>query len=142
MNCRYRNVHYTLKDNFLRFWFRFVWKYQSLIELRAYGRLQDVILRDYRTFSGKALEDYCQHKFAESGKFTKIGNWWDRKGQNEIDIVAIDDLTKTIGFCEVKRNGERIDLGALTEKAEAFHRSTGDYTDYHADCLALPMSGM
>lgn len=49
---------------------------------------------------------------------------------------------KTIGFSEVKRNGERIDLGALTEKAEAFHRSTGDYTDYHADCLALPMSGM
>ena len=71
MNCRYRNVHYTLKDNFLRFWFRFVWKYQSLIELRAYGRLQDVILRDYRTFSGKALEDYYQHKFAESGKFAK-----------------------------------------------------------------------
>lgn len=137
-----RNVHYTLKDNFLRFWFRFVWKYQSLIELRAYSRLQDVILRDYRTFSGKSLEDYYQHKFAESGKFTKIGNWWDRKGQNEIDIVAIDDLTKTISFCEVKRNGERIDLGALSEKVEAFHRATGDYTDYHADYLALPMSDM
>ena len=137
-----RNVHYTLKDNFLRFWFRFVWKYQSLIELRAYGRLQDVILRDYRAFSGKALEDYYQHKFAESGKFTKIGNWWDRKGQNEIDIVAVDDLTKTISFCEVKRNGDRIDLGALSEKVEAFHRATGDYTDYHADCLALPMSEM
>ena len=137
-----RNVHYTLKDNFLRFWFRFVWKYQSLIELRAYGRLQDIVLRDYRTFSGKTLEDYYQHKFAESGKFTKIGNWWDRKGQNEIDIVAIDDLTKTISFCEVKRNGERIDLGALSEKAEAFHRATGDYTDYHADYLALPMSEM
>lgn len=137
-----RNVHYTLKDNFLRFWFRFVWKYQSLVELRAYGRLQDVILRDYRAFSGKTLEDYYQHKFAESGKFTKIGNWWDRKGQNEIDIVAIDDLTKTISFCEVKRNGERIDLGALSEKVEAFHRATGDYTDYHADYLALPMSEM
>ena len=137
-----RNVHYTLKDNFLRFWFRFVWKYQSLIELRAYGRLQDVIFRDYRTFSGKALEDYYRHKFAESGKFTKIGNWWDRKGQNEIDIVAIDDLAKTISFCEVKRNGERIDLGALSEKAEAFHRATGDYADYHADYLALPMSEM
>ena len=137
-----RNVHYTLKDNFLRFWFRFVWKYQSLIELRAYGRLQDVILRDYRTFSGKALEDYFQHSFAESGKFTKIGNWWDRKGQNEIDIVAIDEVTKTISFCEVKRNGGRIDLGALAEKAEAFHRATGEYADYHADYLALPMSEM
>ena len=137
-----RNVHYTLKDNFLRFWFRFVWKYQSLIELRAYGRLQDVILRDYRTFSGKALEDYFQHSFAESGKFTKIGNWWDRKGQNEIDIVAIDELTKTIRFCEVKRNGGRIDLGALVEKAEAFHRATGDYADYHADYQALTMSEM
>ena len=34
------------------------------------------------------------------------------------------------------------DLGALSEKAEAFHRATGDYTDYHADYLALPMSEM
>ena len=94
------------------------------------------------TFGGKALEDYYQHKFAESGKFTKIGNWWDRKGQNEIDIIAIDDLAKTISFCEVKRNGERIDRGALSEKAEAFHRVTGDYTDYQADYQALPMSEM
>lgn len=137
-----RNVHYTLKDNFLRFWFRFVWKFQSLIELRAYGRLQDLILRDYRTFSGKALEDYFQHKFAESGQFTKIGNWWDRKGENEIDLVAIDDLSKTIRFCEVKRNGEKISLDVLSEKAEAFHRATGGYSNYQADCVALPMSEM
>ena len=73
---------------------------------------------------------------------SKIGNWWDRKGQNEIDIVAIDDLTKTISFCEVTRNGERIDLGALSEKVEAFHHAAGDYTDYHADYLSLPMSEM
>lgn len=137
-----RNVHYTLKDNFLRFWFRFVWKYQSLIELRAYGRLQEFILRDYRVFSGKALEDYFQHKFADEGKFTKIGNWWDRKGLNEIDIVAVDDFEKTISFCEVKRNSEKIDLGCLAEKAESFHRATGVYMDYRADYRALSMSDM
>ena len=137
-----RNVHYILKDNFLRFWFRFVWKFQSLIELRAYGRLQDFIFRDYQTFSGKALEDYFRHKFAESGKYTKIGNWWDRKGLNEIDLVAIDDLTKTISFCEVKRNGGKIDLGKLSRKAEAFHQATGTYSDYRAEYLALPMADM
>ena len=114
-----------------------MWKFQSLIELRAYGRLQDLILRDYRTFSGKALEDYFQHKFAESGQFTKIGNWWDRKGENEIDLVAIDDLSKTIRFCEVKRNGEKISLDDLSEKAEA-----GGYSNYQADYVALPMSEM
>lgn len=137
-----RNVHYTLKDNFLRFWFRFVWKYQSMIELRAYGRLQEFILRDYRVFSGKTLEDYFQHKFAEEGKFTKIGNWWDRKGLNEIDIVAVDDFEKTISFCEVKRNSEKIDLGGLAEKAESFHRATGVYMDYRADYRALSMADM
>ena len=93
-----------LKDNFLRFWFRFVWKYQSLIELRAYGRLQDVILRDYRTFSGKALEDYYQHKFAESGKFTKIGNWW----------VGVNLMALYRAIAKLRKSGKvRIEVNTL-----------------------------
>ena len=82
--------------------------------------MQDFILRDYRTFSGKALEDYFQHKLAESGKFTKIGNWWDRKGENEIDLVCDDEFANKIVFHEVKIDPKRIGLSSLKEKAIAF----------------------
>lgn len=28
----------------------------------------------------------------ESKAYTRIGSWWDRKGENEIDIVAENEL--------------------------------------------------
>ena len=46
-----KNVRYTLEDNFLTFWFRFVYKYSYMIEIGAYGQLREVIERDYPVFS-------------------------------------------------------------------------------------------
>ena len=40
-------MKYELTDNFLRFWFRFIYKYQTLLELKAYGRLREIILRPF-----------------------------------------------------------------------------------------------
>ena len=34
------------------------------------------------------LERYFKRVLIESKKYTRIGSWWDRKGENEIDIVA------------------------------------------------------
>lgn len=139
---RNRNMKYELSDNFLRFWFRFIYKYQSLLELRAYGRLREIILRDYAVFSGKALEDYFMAKFAESGSYTKLGNWWDRKGENEIDIVAVDDIRREIDFYEIKRSGSRYDEEKLRRKAEAFLKVSGQYCDYGKNFAGLSLDDM
>lgn len=139
---RSRNMKYELSDNFLRFWFRFFYKYQALLELRAYDRLRDIILRDYSSFSGKALEAYFTAKFAETGRYTKIGNWWDRKGENEIDLIAVDDLGRTIGFYEVKRDGSRYDGEKLRRKADAFLHSAGQYAGYGQSFSSLSLEDM
>ena len=52
--------------------------------------------------------------------FTKIGNWWDRKGENEIDLVCENELEDTLVFYEIKRDAARIDLKGLEFKAHAF----------------------
>ena len=49
----------------------------------------------------------------ESERFTHIDSWWDRKGENEIDIIAADDLEKRVTFYEVKRQRSEIDLKVL-----------------------------
>lgn len=142
MEASMRNVHYALEDEFLRFWFRFVWKYQSLIELRAFDRLQELVFRDYSVFSGRALESYFRRRLAEKGKFTKLGNWWDRRGENEIDLVALDELERRLCFCEIKRQKDRIDLGVVREKAEVFQRATGVGSNCSIDYRALSMEDM
>ncbi len=137
-----RSMFYEIDDNFLRFWFRFVYRYQSAIELKAYGRLREFVLRDYKTFSGKALESYFAKKLAESGEWTRMGNWWDRKGENEIDLIAVDEFGRRILFCEVKRNAERIKAGTLREKADAFLRAHSSYAAFTPDYRALSLSDM
>lgn len=137
-----RNMLYEIDDNFLRFWFRFVWKYQAAIELKAYDRLRDLVLRDYRVFSGKALEGYFRRRLAEEGCWTRIGGWWDRRGENEIDIIALDEFEKRILFGEVKRNAEKIDLDILQDKAESFLRAAGKYGAYRREYRAFSLAEM
>ena len=137
-----RSMFYEIDDNFLRFWFRFVYRNQAAIEMKAYDRIRDLILRDYAVFSGKALESYFAKKLAETGRWTQIGHWWDRKGENEIDLIAVDDLEKRILFGEVKRSAERISLGVLRGKAEAFLRAHSRYASYASDYRGLSLGEM
>lgn len=115
-----RNSHYELCDNFLRWWFRFIFKHQNLVELGRHEELQALVCRDYEVFSGPALESYFRWKFVESTRYTRMEPWWDRKGENEIDLVCEDEFNSVIDFYEIKRDPRRIDLGRLRVKGEAF----------------------
>ena len=137
-----RNMLYTIEDNFLRFWFRFIYRYQSAIELKAFDRLRQFVTRDHKTFSGKALEGYFRARLAEEGGWTKIGGWWDRKGENEIDIVAIDEFDKRVLFAEVKRNPEKINPSVLPKRAEEFLKAKSRYADYEREYRSLSMQDM
>ena len=44
---------YEISDQFLRFWFRFVWPHQSLVERRQLTLLRQNIGQHYEQFSGK-----------------------------------------------------------------------------------------
>ena len=122
-----KTTAYEIADPFLRFWFRFIWPYQSLVETRQLGRLREYIEKGYETFSGKTLERYFQQKLMESGQYTQVGNWWNRKGENEVDIVALDEFSHEGLVAEVKRNPKKIDLATLEEKMKAFPAQFKEY---------------
>ena len=112
-----RTVKYEIIDNFFNFWFRFIYKYKSAIEIENYDYVKEIIKRDFSTFSGRFLEKYFIEKLKGSGKFSNIGTYWEKGNQNEIDIVAINDETKTMLIAEVKINPKKINIKILKEKA-------------------------
>ena len=65
-------------------------------------------------------EGYFRHKFIGEGRYSRMGGWWDRKGENEIDLVCENEFRKTLDFYEVKRDRSRIDLNDLERKSKAF----------------------
>lgn len=112
-----RNIKYEIVDNFLNFWFRFIYKYQSAVEIGNFEYLRSIVERDYPTYSGKLLERYFTEKLVNQRQYSAIGTWWEKGHQKEIDIVAVDDLNKAVLFAEVKRNKENISMPVLQGKA-------------------------
>lgn len=139
---RNKNVHYRIHDNFLLFWFRFIYKYSYMVQLGAFERLREVVTRDYPTFSGLALERYFTAKLADTGAYTNIGNWWDRKGENEIDIIAENELDNKVEFIEVKRQERNVDIPILRSKAEAMMRATSRFVGYKLHYRGLTIEDM
>jgi AAA+ ATPase superfamily predicted ATPase len=113
-----RSNKYKIEDNFLNFWFRFIYKYRSAVEIGNLDYVRNIVERDYETYSGIMLEKYFRTMMIESKKFSDIQGYWNFKGENEIDIVAINEVEKRLVFCEVKRNPHRISLGGLENKAK------------------------
>ena len=136
------NVRYRLDDNFLTFWFRFVFKYNYMLEIDAFEALQQIIERDYETFSGKMLERYFKDLLIESKQFTQIESWWSRNGEDEIDIIAVNELAKQASFYEVKRNERELDMPLLEQRKNTFLVSTRQLKKYTISTIGLSMNDM
>lgn len=140
---RGRQSLYKIEDRFFRFWFRFVYKYQYLIETGRFAELLAIVRRDFDAYSGEALESYFRARFKEDASYTRIGGWWDRKGENEIDLVGEDELQKRMRFIEVKRDRRDISIPALKAKAEAFFRKNGNLPNgWSCDYVGLSLDDM
>lgn len=112
-----RNIKWQIDDPFLRFWFRFVYPYQGLIESNRTELLVQYVSDNYTQFTGKTLERLFHDRMWQSGQYTRIGNWWDKKGEQEIDMVALNEFDKTCVIAEIKRNPKKLSLSNLETKA-------------------------
>lgn len=130
---RGHNVKYGIKDNFLNFWFRFIYKYRSSVEIGNLTYLIEKVKADYSTYSGQILERYFRQKYRESGKYNIVTNYWEKGGDNEIDLIAVNETDKKIVIGEVKRNKKRISLALLENKSKAIvQKKSGWQFEYKA----------
>ncbi len=114
-------VRFRISDNFLLFWFRFIERNRSMIELDNHDDLRDIVMSDYPTYSGLILEKYFRQKLTEEGGFREMGSWWEAKvgkEANEIDIVGIRTEGKAALVAEVKRNVRNYDNKTFMTKVE------------------------
>ena len=125
---------YFINDNFLNFWFRFIFRNRSAVEAGNYAYVREVLDRDFATWSGLMLERFFHELFAASCNYNAIGSYWEKGNQNEIDLVAVNDMRKTITVAEIKLNKARINPEALKKKAVKLLES---YKGYEVIWLGL-----
>ena len=76
----------------------------------------------------------------ETGLYTTVGNWWNRKGENEIDMIALNEFDHTGVAAEIKRNPDKISLRILEDKIAAL--PAADFGKYALTPLTLSMEDM
>lgn len=106
---------YFIKDNFIRFWFRFVFPYRDLLEA---GQEEFVLQKLKQSFIDNHVsyvyENICREMVwdmnGENMMFNRVGRWWDK--DTEIDIVAYDSNGEDIlfGECKYSKNPKGIEI--------------------------------
>ena len=119
---------YRIKDNYLRFWFAFVYPNMSFIESGNSRIVMDKIRRGLVTsHTAFVYEDVCREKMWELNAedawpfhFSRIGRTWD--GDMEIDITALDPEGGNLILGECKYWQDPVGLNVLRDlekKAES-----------------------
>lgn len=131
-------VRYEIEDNFLKFWFNYFDRHRTLIEIKNFNALRQIISNDYTTYSGIILEKYFRQKMAESQEFRDIGSWWEPKdAQNEVDIVALKlEKNKAVAI-EVKRQKKNFKPEIFQEKVCHLQKKVLPKYDIESACLSL-----
>ena len=151
-----RRGRYFLKDNFLKFWFRFIYPNLSAIEEGVFNTV--MIRENYSMYLGPIFEDIVKDILAYNKiiEFSKIGRWWWK--EHEIDLIAINQRNTSIIFIECKWqknvNAIRV-LDDLMEKkehvdwklnerqesfiifAQTFYRKVSEYKGIKCQCFDL-----
>lgn len=125
---------YRLTDNFIAFWFKFVYPYRAYLEKGetkfVLSQIKKGFVQNYASF---VFEDVCREKMWELSAanfwdfhFDKVGRYWSAKA-GEIDIVALDSTGEdlVLGECKYTSSPKGLSvLHALQEKADVMLKLT------------------
>lgn len=92
---------YQLKDNYFKFWFRFVFENNKYIEQNMEEQLlKNEILPNLNIYVSTCFEEIAKELIKEKYPEHLIGKWW--SNEQEIDIMGINEAKKETLFGEVK----------------------------------------
>lgn len=105
---KFRGANYFLHDNFLKFWYGFIDKTRSEIEMNKFDEAMQIININFNKHVSFVFEEICREFLFRTNYIMRIGREWGKYKQNnetksfEIDIVGINEDNSKILFSEVK----------------------------------------
>ncbi len=117
-SSRSKKSRYQIRDEFIKFWFRYIFPNMGLREAERYEEMLEMIKNDFPSFASFKFEEVVRD--IVSREYAITGSWWNRQGE-EMDIVSIDEKNKDILFGEVKWRSRPVDwnvVEGLKKKAD------------------------
>lgn len=149
-----RKSLYFIADNFIRFWFRYVYPYKGELELDNQQIVLDELKKSFvSVFTAFAYEDICRNLFQEfcaSGAIpmtpARIGSYWlnDINNDTEIDVMAVDQQNQILFAGECKYYTKPVDADVyfdLLKKVEMSAEIRKNYGAFKVVCGVFSKSG-
>ncbi len=141
-----KKTQYVLKDHMFKFWYEFVPKAHSVIELGQGDVYYEKIVKPrLHSFMGSVFEEMCRYYVLEQGVLgrfgsfiTNVGMWWGvetiEKSDGEkvcqsadIDVLAISEIDKCAVVGECKFKNEKLDKGVYDTLIRRANLVSGKY---------------
>lgn len=109
---------YKIRDQYLRFWFRYVFPYQSDIAMGNFDWLMEKIKKEFSDYMAPVFEEICLQlvPFLLPGKYTRFGHWWNSR--TEIDLVCVNTDTQSVLVGECKWSVKPVGTDVLKKLQE------------------------
>ena len=123
-----KKSQYVLKDSMFKFWYTFIPKATSVIEMGQGELYYTKVVKPFlHFFMGTVFEDMCRYYTLQHGILgefdcfiTSVGSWWGmetiisddgkKMGQSaDIDVVALSEIEKKAAVGECKFKNEKLD---------------------------------
>ncbi|SMC09486.1 ATP-binding protein [Nitratiruptor tergarcus] len=99
---------YFIKDQFLRFWFAFVFPFKSYLEMGNKEYVIKKIKESFDQFVSKTYEELAIDFVKEHFSLIRCGRWWSKN--EEIDLVGIGDDYYLFGECKWQKRKVCMDV--------------------------------
>jgi Predicted ATPase (AAA+ superfamily) len=141
-----KKTKYVLKDHMFKFWYQFIPKAVSVIEMgQGEAYYKKIVKPQIHLYMGSVFEEMCRYYTLEQGIkgsygsfLTQTGTWWgveqitDDEGKKytqsaDIDVVGISSVDKTAVIGECKFENEKIDKEVYETLLRRSKLLSGDY---------------
>jgi AAA+ ATPase superfamily predicted ATPase len=107
--------YWRIGDPYFRFWFRYVFPNRSRLDRGLVDDVAGEVSADLSTFVGHVFEDCARAWVGRRSPFAaaslEVGSWWSRKGDAEIDVVAMGkDEYVLLGACKWRQGDVGVDV--------------------------------
>jgi len=152
-----RKSIYYISENFFKFWYRFVFKKRSMMEIAEPQKIFTTRIKpDFDSYLGACFEQICKQylqKQSNTGnelcEIAHLGRWWGAdsrtKLQSEIDIVGSDETNDKFIFAECKWHDGLIKkdvLELLIERSAVFNFKQAIYIVFARKGFSVALKNM
>ncbi len=100
-----RNGIYSIRDNFIRFYFKFVYPHREMVEIDESEKLIRLIKKDINAYYGKVFEEIVidlidRKKIRLPFEYDSVYRYW--KNEIEIDGILVNSNDSSLTIVEVK----------------------------------------